>query len=289
MRTDGVFNINQVTIKCKPNDYITLVPFGDVHWDSPSHAKHEWDLFKESVRRYHNPVYLGMGDYLDSYSTSERRIIYSHDLHESTRSREEMDTELRVKAFAKEIGFMRGKLIGLMGGNHFPVFSNGTTGDQMLAGLLDTDYLGACCALRMTIEQPNTKTPSRCNLDIFAHHGRGGGATAGGRFNSVEKLQGVCEADIYLMGDNHARGALPLGDKLRLHGNGKAGLRLAVRKQWIGRTGSFLKGYDPGHANYVTDSAMPPSSLGWISFKLKFVRDRTGGSKSWSIDIRGEA
>jgi hypothetical protein len=286
MRTDGVFQIRAVTVPCKSNDYVTLIPFGDVHRDSPHHALGEWREFLALAKRAHNPVFLGMGDYLDSYSTSERRIIYSHDLHESTKSREEMDTRKRVEAFAKEIGFMRGKLIGIMGGNHFPAFGDGTTGDQYLTRLLDAEYLGACCAIRLTVL--DTRGNKGCAVDVFAHHGKGGGVTAGGRLNAVEKMQSVCDADIYLMGDNHARGALPLGDRLRLTHNAKTGLRLSCRTPWIGRTGSFLLSYKPGQASYVTDAALPPAALGWITFKLKLHRTRAGTEDTVSIRITAE-
>lgn len=284
MRTGGQFNIQAIKVKCRQNDYVTLVPFGDVHFDSPAHADAEWQAFKDAVQTYHNPVFLGMGDYMDGYSTSERRIIYSKDLHESTTTREEVEARKRVEKFAKEIEFMRGKLLGIMGGNHYQQYGDGTTSDQYLARLLGADYLGACAAIRMTLSNGHKEAA----LDIFAHHGRGGGTTAGGRMNAVEKLEKVCDADIYLMGDNHARGALPLGDRLRLDSFGPNGLHLTCRKQWIGRTGSFLKSYEPGKSSYVTDAAMPPASLGWISFRLKLVRDRSGGGDKLWVDIRAE-
>lgn len=284
MRTDGVFNIAAIKVPCKANDYITLIPFGDIHWDSPAHARDEWETFIRTVKTYHNPYFLGMGDYMDGYSTSERRIVYSHDLHESTLKRQERDTYKRLDEFVSEIAWMKGRIIGILGGNHYPVFSDGTTGDQYIARKLGAQYLGACAAIRLTLEQGKSRS---CALDIFAHHGKGGGITAGGRLNAVEKLQNVCEADIYLMGDNHARGCLPLGDKLRLV-HTSAGLALSCRKQWIGRTGSFLKSYSPGSPSYVVDSALPPASLGWISFRLTFARLRDGGKDNLTVDIRAD-
>lgn len=281
MRTDGLFTIHAATVKIRSlAEPITLVPFGDIHHDSPAHADETFDEFIRWAKKLKNPVFLGMGDYLDSYSTSERLIIGSDGLHDSTRKRNERDTMKRIDALGKRLSFMRGRVIGLLGGNHYPMFSDGTTGDMHLAKMLDARYLGVCSAIRLTVSRANR----RATVDIFAHHGKGGGTTAGGKMNAVEKLTGVCEADIFLMGDNHARGALPIGDKLRLMQT-KCGLRLRSRRAWIGRTGSFLKSYEPDEASYVTDRALPPASLGWISFN---IRMRTPKDGQIELDIKGE-
>lgn len=287
MTTDGVFSIHAMRVPCRRNDYVTLIPFGDVHHDSPSHAKEVWEQFRSFCRKAHNPVYIGIGDYLDSFSASERRIVHSRDLHDSTLIRMERETRKRVEQFAKEISFMRGRLIGLLGGNHFPVLSGDLSGDQYLAHLMDAPYLGTCSAIRLTLVD-SKKSDSVVNLDVFAHHGRGGGATTGGRLNAVDKMRHTFLADIYLMGHDHSRGCMPCGDRLMLDHDSRAGLRVVSRQQWLGRTGSFLKSYDQGMSSYVVDRALPPASLGWISFQIRFRRDRNGNTERVSPEIRAE-
>lgn len=223
-----------------------------------------------------------MGDFLDSYSGSERRIIYDEDLHESTREREEKETMDRVKSLAAELSFMKGKCVGMLGGNHFPVFSDGTTGDQVLARLLKTEYLGVCSAVIISFALGKGKHAS---IHLFAHHGKGAGVTACGKFNAVERLSTLCEADIFLMGHNHSRGAFPLGDRLRIENN-QRGLYIRSRQSFIGRTGSFLRAYVPGRASYVVDKAMPPANLGWIEFHLTPRRRREGGVDRLWVEIR---
>jgi hypothetical protein len=243
MRTDGLFNIRRVVIPTRWNQPFSLIPFGDIHRDSPSVSTDKWKEFLVYASHKKDALFLGMGDYLDSYSGSERRKIYDPDIHESTREREEEETRGRVASLAKELGFMRGKLIGLIGGNHFPQFSDGTTGDMLLANLLETQYLGACAAIRLSFEFIR-KTLTRhkrslgLSVDIFAHHGKGGGVTATGKFNAVEKLSQICEADIFLMGDNHARGVFPLGDKLRIE-NSPKGLSCGLVKRLLAELAHF--------------------------------------------------
>jgi hypothetical protein len=255
-------------------DTITLIPFGDVHRDSSAHASAEWEKFLSHAQTVKNPLFLGMGDYMDGFSTSEREIIYSGGLHDSTRKRNEKDERARIRSFAKEVSFMRGRMVGIMNGNHYQVYRDGTNGDQYLANELGAKYLGVCCCIRVQLEFAGKCTA----LTIVAHHGRGAGTTAGGRMNSVEKLAAFFpEADIALMGDNHARGALPLGDKLTLvRSSQRNGYELKSRKTYIGRTGSFLKGYEPGESSYVVDACLPPASLGWIEFQIGATR--TGNS-----------
>lgn len=285
MTTDGIFSVESARAHCKANDYVTLVPFGDVHYDSPAFAEDVWKDFKEATSHYHNPIFLGMGDYMDSFSTSERRIVYSRDLHDSTLIRQEAETRKRIEEFAEQISFMRGRLIGLLGGNHYPVLGGDMSGDQYLASLLGTKYLGVCSAIRLSM---GDAAGGRATVDIFAHHGRGAGQTPGGKFSAVDKLRNICVADIFLSGHDHSRGCIPCGDRLYLDSNSQRGLRILSRAQWIGRTGSFLKSYMPGTSSYVVDRALSPSSLGWISFRLKLRRNRANKEDRLSVEIRAD-
>lgn len=38
MKTSGLFRVHSLTVKCRLNEPLTLVIFGDVHRDSPNHA-----------------------------------------------------------------------------------------------------------------------------------------------------------------------------------------------------------------------------------------------------------
>lgn len=283
MRTDGVFKTKHVLLsEWKSGKTLNLVPFGDIHRDSPGFSESAWKKFLvrgKALAKGGNALFLGMGDYMDGFSTSERMVIYNSGLHESTLGREEKSARKRVELLAHEIEFMRGRLVGFMGGNHFPVFKGGVTGDQYLAELLESDYLGACCAIRITFR---VHGGARASVDIFAHHGKGGGTTAGGRMNAVEKLEKVCDADIFLMGDNHARGVMPTGERLRLcDANGR--LTVKAKPTWIGRTGSFLRAYVEDEASYVVDAALPPANLGHIEFHI--TPNRTQKSQSDNIEM----
>jgi hypothetical protein len=82
------------------------------------------------------------------------------------------------------------------------------------------------------------------------------------------------------MGDNHQRGIIPTGDKLYLDQH-----RLGSECQWVGRTGSFQRGYVDGLPSYVTDMALNPSSLGHIEIELTLVK--SVHTKKPVVKIRG--
>lgn len=276
MRTDGVFTVARHIVDVPAGQSLRLIPFGDIHFDSPAFCWKSWGKFIKRTKAIKGPVvYLGMGDYLDGYSTSERSIMGSEHLHESSRIRHDREGWSRVHDLYKQLKHIPGsKIIGLMGGNHFQQYSDGTTSDKLLAEKLGCEYLGSCALIRLVLRQRGRAL----TVDIFAHHGKGYGTTAGGKLNSVEKMHQMVVADICLMGDNHARGVIPAGRllKLRHDANSVAGVSLDDRGRWVGRTGSFLKSYEPGTPSYVVDKCLPPADLGWIEFILTPKRARKG-------------
>ena len=283
MRTDGMFVLHQAVVPFNVGQVFNLRPFGDVHRDSSGFCEEKWAEFLESSRKLKNGLFLGMGDYLDCFSTSERTILGNDGIHDSTMENFEKEAMRKIGYMAKELGFMKGKLIGMLGGNHFIRFRNGDTSDTRLARLLGCNYLGSCAAIRLMFKHGHGHNAS-ASVDIFAHHGKGGGTTDTGRLAAVEKMSKICEADIFLMGDNHARGVIPLGDKLRIDRN-KQGIFIKSRRAFIGRTGSFLRAYVSGKRSYVVDGCMPPASLGWIEFTLEPRRIQGEGKDRTTVII----
>jgi len=288
MKTTGLFTTHRVEIKAKLGEPFKLIPFGDVHRDSDMHADEHWKEFLAYAKKQKNAVFLGMGDFTDGVSTSERIILGDAGMHDTTRKTLEGVYKGVVKTLTNELSFMRGRLIGMLGGNHYLRFDNGDTTDHLLAANLSTKFLGVCSFIRLAIAGDN---PSRdSSLDIFAHHGKGAGITTGGQFNSVEKMMNSADADIYLMGHTHAKGCVPSFPRLRLISAGdKGGLSVRERTPWLGRTGSFLKAYEPGQVSYNVDAARSPCALGWIEFDITPRRIRTGGDDRVEIGIRGTA
>ncbi len=85
----------------------------------------------------------------------------------------------------------------------------------------------------------------------------------------MDQMREHAEADIYCMGHDHKRGAIPATPRLFLHNSSAAGLRVRHRQQWIVRSGSYLASYEPGVSNYNVDAARGPCSLGHIELLIE--------------------
>ena len=135
---------------------------------------------------------------------------------------------------------------------------------------MNTQYLGVCSAITVTLQ--DTRRNKRSSILITAHHGVGTGSTIGGSMNRVQRWLDGWNASIALMGDNHQRGIMPSPDRLGVEKN-----VLTHQRRYIGRTGSFQRGYVPNLSNYVTDKALLPTSLGWIEIELRLqINPKTG-------------
>jgi hypothetical protein len=282
MKTTGQFEIHRFPIPfSKFNDEIKLIPFGDIHRSAPLCHEEKWQEFLAMARNHKNAYFIGMGDYDDLMSTSERAACSKADYHDSTLQTLETLYKKQTDRLVKELSFMKGRLIGLLEGNHFMQFQNGTTSTQRMCDALECKYLGCSAFVRLSF-QCATRGGTHA-LDIWAHHGMGAARLAGGSLNRVQNMAEAAEADIYLMGHDHKRGALPL-NRLKLVGSG-ASLALANRKIYIARTGSFLRGYVPGAVSYIADGAMNPCDLGVVVFTLTPRRHKSSGEDTVEIDI----
>lgn len=287
MQTSGLFTLHSFNINfARVNEPHRLVFFGDVHRDSPNHADAHWQQFLRYAKGLKNAFFFGMGDYLDSTSTSERECLNGAacKLHETTKWDLERLTHAKVEMMAKELAFMRGRLIGLLNGNHFFEFQSGINSDQKLAEKLGCKYLGVSAFVRLQIDG----AIGRQVFDIWAHHGAGGARLPGGSLNRVDQMREHAEANVYAMGHDHKRGIIPATPRLHLD-NDRGQLHLEEKQQWLARTGSFLKAYEDGQVSYNVDAARGPCSLGWVELEVVARRTQRGGKVRRWLECRGIA
>lgn len=287
MKTTGIFKTHYYRIPVKNGEKIYLVPFGDIHRNAPLCSEEYWGRFLDQYRNDHDRVFfLGMGDYDDLCSASEREILANPNIHESTAQNLNKYAEEKVKAICEEISFMKGHLVGLLGGNHYWDFPSGINSDMMMAQILDTKYLGVSAFIRLclAIQADEGTGVHSASIDIWAHHGKGAARLMGGSINRVAQMREAGEADIYIMGHDHRKGAVPSGSKLELFGPG-ARLKVRHKVQWLVRSGSFLRGYVEDESSYVADAAMNPTDLGTVSIELTANRMRVNDEDTTQVEI----
>ena len=289
MRTTGVFETHKRTLSVVANKTISIIFFGDVHAYSPMHCDKIWQEFKNKFRHRQNCYYVAMGDFLDLLSARERKLM-GVEFHESTSETLEDFYQSLINKFADEIGFMKGKLIVMLEGNHHIKFCDGTTTAQKLCAVLNTGlpdservkYVGDCAMVQVVL---NEKKQRASMLTLALHHGIGAGRTVGASYNPIERMSIGMEADVYAMGDNHQRGAHPITRLYLTHGNNTQELKVRDREIYLIRTGSFLRGFVKGKASYVTDKLFNPTNLGWIELQCMLKRDQSGGKDDYFITL----
>lgn len=270
---------------------ILLMPVGDIQWSGrdPEVAmgmlqRHiEWGVA-------HNAYFLGMGDYIDFMSPSNRQRLSNAALYDTAiKTIDEKAASLVEDLYLKALAPSKGRWLGLLEGHHYQQYRDGTTSDQALAKMLDAPFLGSCAFVRLVLQFTKTRVGT---VTIWAHHGVGGGGSAGAPLNKLERLLGSWEADIYLMGHHHKKVAGPIDRIEATWGQGKhAKATLVHRTKIIACTGSFLKGYAVGEADgkvprggYVEQKMLNPVALGGVLVKIRprYVND------AWSPDLNVE-
>ena len=284
MKTSGLFTTHQFTIPSKFSKEVQIICFGDVHRDSPNHADTKWQEDLAYFRSQKDAYFLGMGDYLDSTSTTERECLghISKQMHDTFRKDIQALQLAKIEMIAGELSFMKGRLIGLLNGNHYFEFQSGINGDQKLAELLETKYLGVCSLMRFFFKFSQSGQTQA--IDIFAHHGMGAARLIGGSLNRVAQMFEGVEADITIMGHDHKRGAVPSTPRLFLQNTSNGGLKVRQRETWAVRSGSYLTSFRDGESNYNVDSCRMPSSLGHVEMRVKFTNGRnTDGGNARNV------
>jgi len=286
LKHDIVEKRQEISFQLAGNQQMLLMPVGDVHCMSKGWPKQKFvDHLKWGVDR--GATFLGMGEYIDFSSWSQREKLAT--LRETTLDQISDMVKDRVQEIGELIAFTRGHWIGLLEGDHFHQFSDGTTSDQMLAALLECHFLGTSTHIRLH----SNGVDSSADCIIYAHHGIGTARMAGGHLHRVEDLLKFVHADIYLMGHTHSK-VSDAGDRQEVTPDGIHHHRTIL----IARTGGFLAGYlssepHPVHANtfltpeehgprtspaalsrgsYVEKRAYRPSAMGGLCIGIGYER-----------------
>ena len=221
------------------------------------------------------PVYhIGMGDYIDILSPSNRAAWKSTRLYDSAHQAMEDKAEEYEQEFIKIMESRRGKILGLLSGHHYFEHEDGTTSDTRIAQALHAPFLGTCAFVRLSFKGETSSRQLKCT--IWAHHGTGSGMQPGAPLNRLLPIMLTFEADIYLIGHQTKK---PVAKMPRIYMAEKPPFRLIAKNKVLAGTGGFTKGYEQGSRNlagvpqgsYVEQGMMAPVSLGSILLKIRPV------------------
>jgi hypothetical protein len=276
----------RIDLEQHPKGEVTILPIGDVQSGVPAS-----DLTR--LRRHMNwgasnrALFLGMGDYVDMASPSNRRSLKAATLYDSVTSALEAKAQEDVGGFLEAVGGSEHMWLGLLQGHHFMELEDGNTSDTMIAQALGAPFLGDSAMVRLIFNDTSDCDGNPVSATIWCHHGRGSGNKAGSPLNTIEQVARGFNADIYLMGHQHKKVAAPT-DELFFSSRGQ----LLHHTKLLACTGSFLKGYlensmlgGRASGTYVEKGMMAPVSLGGIVIRLRVIQESYGDRLDMSVEL----
>ncbi len=268
----------EVPRKQSNKEPIVIAPLGDIQW-----AGKRGPTAKDTLREYLDRTmelgayYLGMGDYTDFLSPSNRQRLRSAALYDTAEDViDDKALDLALELYQEFLKPTKGRWLGMLHGHHYAMLKTGESTDQRLCQLLDTRFLGTSAFIRLQFLIHNAK----CNVTIWAHHGCGGGMRSGTPLNKLEDMALGFDADIYIMGHTTKSPAVPISRvKPRWHGKGAPDL--IHKRVLLVNSGGFSKGYVPRSkqgqvpmGGYVEQGMMKPASLGAPVIRIEaYVKD----------------
>lgn len=280
-----------IDIPAKAGESTIIAPIGDIQW-AGKRGPTALDTLKRHVDTAleMNAYFLGMGDYIDFMSPSNRQRQRAAALYDTAEDViDDKALELVIELFDLVLKPTKGRWLGLLEGHHFSQLKTGDTTDQRLCQMLgNANFLGSSAFVRLGFNTHGT----RGSVVIWCHHGVGGGQTQGAPLNKIATAANSWEgADIFIMG--HTCKA-PV-DKLsrpypRWHGRGNA--ELVERTIYLVNSGGFSKSYIVGakhgrvpRGGYAEQGMMRPVTLGAPFIKINPVREYMGRNRSGSVHV----
>ena len=257
-----------------PMQETLILPIGDIQLDPVVKDKPRACDIKR-LKKYvewgvaHGGYFLGMGDYVDVMSPSNRERYKSAGFYDSVQDALESKAEEVEDELRDILAPTRGRWLGLLEGHHFFPHSDGSTTDTRLANYLGTSFLGTSAMVEVKFEAAGKHAAP--SFVIWAHHGRAGGKLLATPLNQLEGVMKSFEADVYLVGHHHKKvaGKYPLvKTEFATRGNKH---HLVHKNRILACTGSYLKGYQEysqregrAQGGYVEAGMMNPVALGGI-------------------------
>jgi predicted phosphodiesterase len=173
----------------KVKNYLTLIPFGDVHYGSRECDVKVFNAHLNMIKEMGDVAVILMGDMVNVGT----RDSVGAGAYDDNRNPEEQYEEM--------IGFLepiKEKIIGCHQGNHEERIRNNSSFDisKMLAHELKVPYLQYSALHKIKVND--------VNYHVYSVHGSSGATTAAGKMNSCRKMQENVDADIYLHAHTHA-------------------------------------------------------------------------------------
>lgn len=244
-----------------PYEELYIAPIGDIQYGSPTFADRAFKEHLEWIedRSEGRALFLGMGDYIDFMSPSNRSRVAQARLYDTTTGTLDDAARNHTNKVADLLSHTRGRWLGLLSGHHYWEYSTGGSTDTQLAETLEAPYIEVCGDIELRFRRSGS-SQTRGKVRIWAHHGVGGGASSLNKLNKI--WPHFPDKDVFLIGHFHECTHI---FKQRIIRSGKRNLSMPAL---LACTGAWLKGYVPNTDTYVERGMMPPRALGGMLIKV---------------------
>jgi hypothetical protein len=239
----------------------TIVPIGDLQLMSSGIDSGETvnlSGFKQHLKyiekNYPNPLYLGMGDYIDFLSPSNRDTLKKGKIYDQSREYIDMAATDLADEFLTLMQHTKGKWLGMLTGHHFHEYMSGMTTDHYIASELNATYLGRVAHVTVRYKNSNGKVDGK--LNIWAHHGEGAR-----KYPASKITDNVAphwpDVDLFFMGHMHE------SDSARIaRYTVDAGGDIVARNSLAVVTGAWLEPHTAGVGSYIENAVLRPRATG---------------------------
>ena len=249
---------------------VILVPIGDIQAGA---AGCQLDLLDKHIKRWNkkkNVCYIGMGDYVDVMSPSNRDkwLSVQAGMYETPKAAMDFGVANFQQQVENILAPTKGKWVGLLTGHHNYPYQDGTTVDTRLAEFLKAPYLGHSTLAHMQFRSKDNKR--NVTFKLYAHHGQGMGTTLEASIRTLRnRVVPYWFAHVYLIGHYHqvVSASVPWINT-RVKSTGEIVWESVDRK--LVTTGSYLTGHTANSKDatgmaagaYPEEKLLPPNVLG---------------------------
>lgn len=279
-----------------------IAPLGDIQFmlppldDNGKYVEEQQEchvsLLKAHIARvmeHPNPWFIGMGDYVDFGSPSNRgklkALMDTGELYDGAETAIDQAAQMNLEGVQEILEPTKGRWLGLLEGHHGWTFGTGETSDMRLAKFLGCPFLGTCAMVRVQFsrrgESKNKRIPA--DLVLWAHHGKGGGLLQSSPLNKMEHIVKAFDADVYLMGHHHKQVGAKMQRIVPKFSARSNRHELNHKDLIITGTGGWLRGYlhrsrrhGRPSGSYVEAGLMNPVALGGVKLLVHLTSKRHG-------------
>lgn len=251
----------EVVTRKLPEGPFTICPIGDIQYGAAGCDVEKLRGFID-VGLEQGWYFIGMGDYLDTFSPSNKAALRIVPVYESGVAMIDAAVVTRIEELA-DILRASGRWLGCVKGDHDWTFKDGQPSDALLARKIGAPYLGTSGIVMLYPE--GVKVPLR----VWVFHGAWASSVNDSFVtNKLKAKMGEFDCDLYLAGHGHQLGTVRRDVLFPYTEKRKTGI--GHRDVLAVATGSFLNGYQAGTRNaagwpegsYIETRGLSPSPTG---------------------------